>query len=76
MGHDQRRNHSEAYRQRIETAMRESEAGQERLRSTKDRIDFRTAQAVVETIAIDIGAEVRPAGNDEVMVEGHSPRPS
>ena len=29
MGHDQRRKHSEACRQRIEAAMKESEAGQE-----------------------------------------------
>ena len=63
-------NNSEACRQRNETAMRKSEAGQERLQRTKDRIDFRTAQAVEEMIANVIGAEVIAAGTDEAMVDG------
>ena len=76
MGHDQRRNHSEACRQRIDTAMKESEAGQERLQRTKDRIDFRTAQAVDEMIANDTGAEVTAAGTNEAMGDGPSPIPA
>ena len=49
--------------------MTESEAGQERLRRTKDRICFRKAQAVKEISANDIGADVVAAGNDEIMIE-------
>ena len=69
MGHDQRRSHSEARRQRIETAMKESEAGQDRLQRTKDRIDFRTAQAVEDIIANNTRADVFAAGSDDIMVE-------
>ena len=47
--------------------MGKSEASQERLRRTKDRMCFRTAQGVEEMIANDTGADVA-AGNDEVMV--------
>ena len=56
--------------------MKESEAGQERLQRTKDRIDFRTAQAVEEIIANDPGSEVTAAGTDEAMDDGSSPIPA
>ena len=46
--------------------MREFEAGQERLRRTKDRIDFRTARAAEEMIANDMGADVVAADNEDI----------
>ena len=45
LGHEQRRNHSEVCRRRIEEAMEASEADRDRLQRTKDRIDYRTAKA-------------------------------
>ena len=72
MGHDQQRNHSEACRQIIETAMRESEAGQERLQRTTDRIDVRTAQAVEEIIANYTEANVFAADNEDIKIEAES----
>ena len=49
--------------------MRESEAGQERLQRTKDRIDFRTAQAVEEIVANETGADVVAADNEDIKIE-------
>lgn len=41
LGLDQKRNHSEACRARIEAAMAEDEGDKERLARAKDRLDFR-----------------------------------
>ena len=52
--------------------MKEFEAGRERLQRTKDRIDFRTTQAVGEMIANDTGAGVVAAGSDDIKVLAES----
>ena len=52
--------------------MRESEAGQERLQRTKDRIAFRTAQAVEEMIANETGADVVAADIEDIKIEAES----
>ena len=56
----------------FETAIKESESGQERLQRTKERIDFRTAQAVDDISANDAGADVVATGSDDIKVVAES----
>ena len=70
LGHEQRRNHSEVCRRRIEEAMEASEADRDRLQRTKDRIDYRTAKAGEDIMGPEepkiVHADVEP---DEKITE-------